>query len=107
MLSDYNKLHPTDERVTEVTELGLAYNLLTAYTSFVAVDTEVRNSTGQQTTVKQPLPLPQGVSDYAVGKMKLGEASAPFMTRKDVAVQLKDEAVREKKGSKKRKTRRE
>ena len=68
ILSDYNKLRPNDERVKEVTELGLAYNLLTAYTSFVAVDTEVRNRTGQQTTVRQPLPMPQGVSDYAVGR---------------------------------------
>jgi hypothetical protein len=32
--------------------------------------------------------------------MKLSEAFAPFMTRKDVAAQLKDETVREKKGSK-------
>ena len=50
-----------------MTDLGLKYNLLTAYTSFIAVDTEVRNKGGESTTVKQPLPLPQGVSDYAVG----------------------------------------
>ncbi len=67
MLSDYNKLRNDDKRVKEVTELGLTYNLLTAYTSFVAVDSEVRNADGKVTTVKQPLPLPQGVSDYAVG----------------------------------------
>jgi Ca-activated chloride channel family protein len=40
---------------------------LTAYTSFVAVDTQIRLKDGQAVTVKQPLPLPQGVSDYAVG----------------------------------------
>lgn len=51
----------------EVTELGLKYNLLTNYTSFIAIDSVIRNSGGSQTTVKQPLPLPQGVSDYAVG----------------------------------------
>jgi len=45
----------------------LRYNLLTAYTSFIAVDTMVRNEDGSITSVKQPLPLPQGVSDYAVG----------------------------------------
>jgi Ca-activated chloride channel family protein len=39
---------------------------LTAYTSFVAVDTQIRLKDGQAITVKQPLPLPQGVSDYAV-----------------------------------------
>jgi len=67
LLSDYNKLNKQDERVKEVTQLGLTYNLLTAYTSFVAVDTQIRIKDGQAVTVKQPLPLPQGVSDYAVG----------------------------------------
>ncbi len=69
LLSDYNKLRSDDKRIKEVTDLGLAYNLLTAYTSFVAIDTEVRNVDGKPTTVMQPLPLPQGVSDYAVGGM--------------------------------------
>ncbi len=67
LLSDYNRLSKNDERLKEVTNLGLTYNLLTAYTSFVAIDTEVRLKDGQATTVKQPLPLPQGVSDLAVG----------------------------------------
>ncbi len=67
LLSDYNKLRNDDKRVKEITELGLNYNLLTAYTSFVAVDNQVRNVNGKWTTVKQPLPLPEGVSDYAVG----------------------------------------
>lgn len=67
LLSDYEKLHSDAKRIKEATELGLAYNLLTAYTSFVAVDSEVRNQGGETTKVKQPLPLPEGVSDYAVG----------------------------------------
>ncbi len=67
ILSDYNRLNKRDERVKEVTNLGLTYNLLTAYTSFVAIDKQVRLKDGQAVTVKQPLPLPQGVSDYAVG----------------------------------------
>jgi Ca-activated chloride channel family protein len=66
LLSDYNTLNKQDERVQEVTRLGLTYSLLTAYTSFVAVDTRIRLKDGQAITVKQPLPLPQGVSDYAV-----------------------------------------
>lgn len=66
-LSDFAMLRRDDEAVKEVTSLGLTYNLLTAYTSFVAADTEVRNRGGEQTTIRQPLPLPQGVSDYAVG----------------------------------------
>ncbi len=68
LLSDYNKLTPRDERVNEVTGLGLTYNLLTAYTSFVAVDSRVRLKGEKVETVKQPLPLPQGVSDLAVGR---------------------------------------
>ncbi len=77
ILADYNSLRPLEKRVQEVTELGLRYNLLTAYTSFVAVDTEVRNRDGRVTTVKQPLPLPQGVSDLAVGRSALSQAYAP------------------------------
>jgi len=77
-----------------VTDLGLAYNLLTAYTSFVAVDTEVRNKSGQVSTVKQPLPLPQGVSDYAVGDMKLSRACAPLMARKEAPGEFQDKTLR-------------
>jgi Ca-activated chloride channel family protein len=51
----------------DILELSLKYNLLTRYTSFIAIDSEVRNADGQSTTVTQPLPLPEGVSDYAVG----------------------------------------
>jgi Ca-activated chloride channel family protein len=67
LLADFSRLGKQDQKVKEVTNLGLTYNLLTAYTSFVAVDTKVRVQDGQRVTVKQPLPLPQGVSDYAVG----------------------------------------
>lgn len=66
-LADYNRLVPEGAIVKEVTELGLKYSLLTEYTSFVAVDTESRLKDGKAVTVKQPLPLPDGVSDYAVG----------------------------------------
>jgi Ca-activated chloride channel family protein len=65
-LSDYNLLEASDERVREVTALGIKYNLLTAYTSFVAIDTRVRRQGGDAVTVKQSLPLPAGVSDSAL-----------------------------------------
>jgi Ca-activated chloride channel family protein len=66
-LADMVKLSADETAVKEVTQLGLQYNLLTDYTSFVAVDSQVRTSGRPQNTVKQPLPLPQGVGDAAVG----------------------------------------
>jgi Ca-activated chloride channel family protein len=96
ILSDYNKLRTSGARTDEVTKLGIDYNLLTAYTSFVAVDTEIRNTGDKPTTVTQPLPLPQGVSDYAVGgSMKLyAPAAAMQMLAKPEAPPLEDRALR-------------
>ena len=68
VLSDYQKLSPSDDRKQVVTELGLKYNLLTAYTSFVAIDSEDRAQGEKPVTVEQPLPLPEGVSNLAVGR---------------------------------------
>lgn len=67
-IGDLVNLQSTDERVTQITNLGLTYNLLTKYTSFVAVDEVVRRTTSNLETVKQPLPLPQGVENSAVGQ---------------------------------------
>ena len=49
-----------------ITDLGLFYSLLTPFTSFVAIDSEVVNRTGKSDTVRQPLPMPEGVSNLAV-----------------------------------------
>lgn len=81
-LSDYNRLELDDGRIETITALALKYNLLSAYTSFVAIDKQVRNQGGHLTTVSQPLPLPQGVSDYAVGEtaaQSVGLAKMPAM----------------------------
>lgn len=67
-LGDYVALQHDDGRVAEITTLGLRYNLLTKYTSFIAVDTPVRRTTSDLATVKQPLPLPAGVPEQAVGQ---------------------------------------
>ncbi len=67
ILDDYTNLAQNETHSEEMTALGLKYNLLTSYTSFVAIDSEVRNQNGNITTVNQPLPLPDGVSNYAVG----------------------------------------
>ncbi len=51
-----------------IVDLGLRYALLTRYTSFVAVDETVVNPGADATDVKQPLPLPQGVSELALAQ---------------------------------------
>ncbi len=66
-LKDFNQIGPDESLKKEITSLGLKYNLMTEYTSFVAVDTEVRADGKKVETVRQPLPLPEGVSDLAVG----------------------------------------
>jgi Ca-activated chloride channel family protein len=48
----------------------LTYNLLTRYTSFIAVHEIIRNPERNGKDVQQPLPLPLHVSDLAVGGMK-------------------------------------
>jgi Ca-activated chloride channel family protein len=68
-LDDYQHLADDPGRVQEITQLGLGYHLLTNYTSFIAVDKVVRNPHPEDSQkVKQPLPLPKGVSDLAVGE---------------------------------------
>ena len=67
-LSDQEALEGGSAQRKAITELGLQYNLLTQYTSFLAVDQVVRNTqAGDTPTVNQPVPLPQGVSNLAVG----------------------------------------
>lgn len=68
LLSDYAYVAGSADIKKQVTDLGLAYNLLTQYTSFVAIEKKrVRNKNNQLVTVKQPLELPKGVSNLAVG----------------------------------------
>ena len=54
-----------DEAKERITELGLRYSLMSAYTSFVAIDSEVRNPGGEGQTVSVPIPLPDQVSHLA------------------------------------------
>ena len=65
-LSDFGPAAPLEDRVAAITSLGLTYGLLTRYTSFVAVQEIVRTKESAD-AVDQPLPLPEGVSDLAVG----------------------------------------
>jgi Ca-activated chloride channel family protein len=54
-----------DEAKEQITKLGLRYSLMSAYTSFVAIDSEVRNPGGEGQTVSVPVPLPDQVSPLA------------------------------------------
>jgi Ca-activated chloride channel family protein len=58
---------PSAADVQQITDLGLKYNLLTKYTSFIAVRERLTNPNGNAKDVEQPLPLPLGVSDMAIG----------------------------------------
>jgi Ca-activated chloride channel family protein len=93
-LSDYNQLIRGEVRIKEVTDLGLSYSLLTAYTSFVAIDSQKRLINGKSTTVNQPLPLPQGVSDLAVGGVSVSSRSfSPALSSAPMETEVKDEGV--------------
>jgi Ca-activated chloride channel family protein len=63
---------PAAATIKEITGLGLTYSLLTPYTSFVAVDETPRELTQAAIPVKQPLPLPQGVTAAAIGSTQAG-----------------------------------
>ena len=84
-----------DEAKEQITELGLRYSLMSAYTSFVAIDSEVRNPGGEGRTVSVPVPLPDQVSPlaapghaYVTGnavKYKAQGALSEFLCRKQAA----------------------
>ncbi|MDH6592077.1 Ca-activated chloride channel family protein [Variovorax sp. TBS-050B] len=65
-LSDQEALEGGTAFKERITELGLKYSLLTQYTSFIAVDQVVRNA-APQNSVDVNQPLPQGVSELALG----------------------------------------
>ena len=62
VISDENE----DEQRKHIVKLGLQYSLLTSHTSFIAVDETVRNVKAGAKDIKQPLPLPGGVSNNAI-----------------------------------------
>ncbi len=67
LMDDYRILDGDEEIKDAVTRIGLRYNLLTDYTSFIAIDEDELASNGNPKRVNQPLPLPEGVSNSAVG----------------------------------------
>ncbi len=81
-LAEGRRLKSGDPRRQQVVELGLKYGLLTDYTSFVAIDTQVRDQGGEPVTVRQPLPLPSGVPNTALAprsRTMMKAAPAPLL----------------------------
>lgn len=73
ILDDYVNLDQSEENKAEVLALGLKYNLLTKYTSFLAIDEMPQFIVGEDDhlkkglkTVRQPLPLPKGTPNAAI-----------------------------------------
>lgn len=78
-LGDQELMTGGGEERAAILALGLKYNLLTKYTSFIAVDRIVRVKDPDVTrTVDQPLPLPEGVSNLAVGETVPGTPEPSF-----------------------------
>jgi Ca-activated chloride channel family protein len=60
-LSDEAIYEPHPELPGQIKQLALDYNLMSAYTAFVAVDSSRRTEGTEGTTVPVPMPVPEGV----------------------------------------------
>jgi Ca-activated chloride channel family protein len=76
-LSDACISPETEESKRALVSLGLTYNLLTRHTSFIAVHEAIVNPLADGEDVTQPLPLPAGVSNNAVGGVGVGVGDEP------------------------------
>jgi Ca-activated chloride channel family protein len=86
-LSDDLAIGELDETEAKdaITELGIQYSLMSAYTSFVAIDSQVRNPGGEGQTVSVPLPLPDQVSPLAApGHAYVTGNSAQYKARESL-----------------------
>lgn len=88
---DYQVESNESPEAKAILELGLKYNLMTNYTSFIAIDEQVVNKDGKQVTVQQPIPMPEGVSDYAVGhdvaEMVMSKVAAVGVNRQTIVME--------------------
>lgn len=66
-IAGYGNVRNDESVKEEIVRLGLDYNMVTPYTSFIAVSETIVNTTGESTDVDQALPLPQRVSNLAIG----------------------------------------
>lgn len=58
--------NPPDAQRGEIERLGLAYRLMTPYTSFVAVEEQVVTRDGKPVRIEVPVEMPEGVSHEGV-----------------------------------------
>ncbi|MBC7976795.1 MAG: VWA domain-containing protein [Myxococcales bacterium] len=77
-ISELSDFYAPDANRQAIVDLGLRYNLLTQFTSFIAVHQVVR-SDGQSLDVAQPVPLPIGVSEAAVRMEEGPEPALMFL----------------------------
>ncbi len=59
-----NNFTPNSKLEEEVTALGLKYSIMSEYTSFIAIDDAIRNTSGQVDTHKVPVYEVEG-KDYS------------------------------------------
>lgn len=101
-LMDYGFSEEDAESIRkEVTQIGLDYSMMTPYTSFIAVTETIRNKDGDATDVNQPLPLPQNVSELAVGGYTTGAEPADIFMIAGLVLILTISSIR---GRKKRRS---
>ena len=87
--SAYSRTPMDQDQKNSIIQLGLKYGLMTQYTSFIAIDENFKVDKDQKSVrVKQPLPLPQGVPNSAVGGKH--RFSAPVI-QKDEEVKSQEE----------------
>ncbi len=86
--SEYYRPPMDDYLKNEILQLGLKYGLMTQYTSFIAIDEQFKVDKDKKLVkVKQPLPLPQGVPNSAVGnEMKSQEE----LNNSNVSISISD-----------------
>jgi Ca-activated chloride channel family protein len=76
-ISNQQIADPKPEQVEEITRLALAHQLVSAYTSFVAVEEKIVTGSGEPVRVEVPVPIPEGVSYEGIfGKGELQAAGS-------------------------------
>lgn len=93
-LDDY-RTHFGDDVKDQVIALGLAYNLATKYTSFIAIDNEKISNKGTLKTIEQLLPMTLGVGFSSVGAE--AEIKGTTVLQREFSIIIKTKAKNTKK----------